>query len=493
MSRKTLLTFVGFRDPHATEGHEDGHHKGPVLTILDERKFDRVILFSRPHRRDQVERTSQTLRSVHPKLVIEIQDVDLADSTHHSEILAKLRALLAKIHRAAPDDDYTISLLSGNAEIHSCWVLIAATGEFPARLLNFRRSVHNGFAGPRLIRELDWNEPLAALTPERLSLISARRDRWDDAEQQGPASGVPPHYFGRRTLEKAVLFSRHTAPLLVSGEPGTQKQMLAAFVHQFSNRNSGPLLIINCATLPERLFESSLFGDETDTDAGKLRQADGGTLVLIKVQHVPAPVLLRLLKATDAGHYYRARGSAPVKINVRLVFTTDRDLEEEVRHGRFPAEAWRQLQPSMLRLPALRERAGDVPLLAREELARLNRTLPRPRRFSDAALAKLESHSWPSNVSELRRVVEHAVANTDQPTLRPEDLDFDLAVNMANVFTTPAPRIREGFSIEDYLRTVKHELVRSALRKTRGNQSQAARLLGLTPQAVSKLMKSVKP
>ena len=134
-----------------------------------------------------------------------------------------------------------------------------------------------------------------------------------------------------------------------------------------------------------------------------------------------------------------------------------------------------------------------MPLLAREELARLNRTLPRPRRFSDAALAKLESHSWPSNVSELRRVVEHAVANTDQPTLRPEDLEFDLAVNMANVFTTPAPRIREGFSIEDYLRTVKHELVRSALRKTRGNQSHAARLLGLTPQAVSKLMKSVKP
>ncbi len=492
MTRKTLLTFVGYRDPHLTDPHEDGPQKGPILTILDERKFDRVILLSRPHRRDQLDRTWIALRDRHPKLVIEVQVLELVDATHHQEILSKLRAVLAKILRLAPDDDYTISLISGSAETHACWILIAATGEFPARLLNYRHSVHNGFAGPRFLRELDWNEPLAALTSERLSVISARRDRWDDAEQQGAASGVPRHYFSRRSLEQAVLLSHHIAPLLIRGEPGTQKQMMAALVHQFSSRNSGPFLVVNCATLPKRLFESSLFGGGSDGDGGKLREADGGTLLLIKVQHIPAAVLLRLLKAAQTGYDYRPRGNTPVKVNVRLVFTTDRDLEDEVRHERFPSEAWRRLQPSTLRLPPLRERAADIAPLAREELTRLNRTLPRPHRFSPGALAKLESHSWPSNVSELRRVLEHAVINADQPTIVPEDIDLDLSVNMANVFAASAPRIREGFSIADYLRTVKHEVVRSALRKTRGNQSRAARLLGVTPQAVSKLLKGVQ-
>jgi DNA-binding NtrC family response regulator len=267
---------------------------------------------------------------------------------------------------------------------------------------------------------------------------------------------------------------------------------MAALIHQLGNRQAGPLVIVNCATLPENIFEAALFGEPEDSDAGKLRQADGGTLVLLKIQHVPAPVLIRLFKAADDGHYYHGRGSTLVKVSARLIGTTDRDLADEVRHGRFPAEVWRRLQASTVRLLPLRERPGDAALLAREELERLNRTLPRPKRFSAAALAKLESHAWPSNVSELRRVIEHAIVNSEQPTIQPGDIDLDLSVNMANVFATPTPRIREGFSIEDYLREVKHELVRSALKKTRGNQSQAARLLGVTPQAISKLMRNLK-
>ena len=486
----TLLTFVGLRDPYYTEPHDDGHQKGPVLTVLDERKFQRVILFARPHRRDHLERTCAILRELHPKLAVEVHAIDAADSTHHPAILATLRPALAKIRRARPDDDYFISLLSGTPEIHACWVLIAVAGEFPARLLNFRRSVHNGQAGPRLLRELDWNEPLAAIKPETLALLSARRDRWDDAELQAPAGNVPRHYFARRSLEQAVQLSRHATPLLVHGEPGTQKQLLAALVHQLGARHAGAVVIFNCATVPEHLFDSAFFGEEGDETSGKLRQADGGTLVLIKVQHVPAPVLARLFKAADDGYYYGTRTSRPVKANVRLIGTTDRDLEEEVRFGRFPADIWRRLQASMIRLPPLRERPGDITLLVRDELERLNRTLPRPKRFSPGALAKLESHPWPSNISELRRVVEQAVVNAEQPVIQAGDIDLDLSLNLANVFAHAVPRIREGFSIEDYLRTIKHELVRSVLRKTRGNQSQAARLLGVTPQAVSKLMKT---
>jgi DNA-binding NtrC family response regulator len=491
MPATTLLTFAGYRDPYYTEVHDDGRQKGPVLTILDERKFDRVVLFGRPHRREQFARTRQMLRELHPKLTVDAQEIEFTDSTYHPPILAELRKVLGKLRRARPDDDYAISLLSGTPEIHACWVLLAASGEFPARLLNFQRTVHDGFAGPRLLRELDWSHPLAAITPEALALLSTRRDRWDDAELQPIAGNVPRHYFVRRSLEQAVQLSRHFTPLLIQGEPGTQKQHLAALIHQLGVRKHGPLVIFNCATVPEPLFEAAIFGENGDDPTGKLRQADGGTLVLIKLQHLPASILLRLFKAADDGNYYGANANLPVKASVRFIGTTDRNLEEEVQLGRFPAETWRRLKSSMVRLPPLRERPGDIALLAREELERLNRTLPRPKRFSPGALARLESHSWPSNVSELRRVVEQAVVNTEQPVIPAEAVNVDLSVNMANVFASAAPRIREGFSLEDYLRTIKHELVRSVLRKTGGNQSQAARLLGVTPQAVSKLMKGL--
>jgi len=172
--------------------------------------------------------------------------------------------------------------------------------------------------------------------------------------------------------------------------------------------------------------------------------------------------------------------------------TTEREFEEEVRLGHLPVEIWRRLRTALITLPPLRERPGDVLRLAKDELERLNRTLPRPKRFSPAALAKLESHRWPSNVSELRRVVEHAVLTAEEPEIQPEDLDFELAVNLANVFTAAVPRLREGFSMMDYLRAMKLELVRGALRKTGGNQSKAARLLGLTPQAVSQILRQTE-
>ena len=492
MARQTLITFVGLRDPYAHDPNEDGRHKGPILTVLDERSFDRVILLGRPHRGDHGGRTRQALRELHPKVAVQVIELELGDATLHPEILAKLREGLGRIRREAPDDEWSVSLISGTPEIHACWVLLAVAGELPAKLLNFRRTVHNGIAGPRFVRELDWGEPLAALRPETLALLSARRDRWDDVDQQGAAQTTPRHYFSRATLELAVNLSRHLAPLVVKGEPGTQKHLFASLVHQFSNRASGPLLIFNCATVPAELFETVLFGEEGDGEDGKLRQTDGGTLVLIKAQQLPAALLARLLKAVDDGHYYRARGRTPVKVNVRLILTTERDLEEEVRLGRLPAEIWRRLRTALVTLPPLRDRPGDVLRLAKDELERLNRTSPRPRRFSPAALAKLESHRWPSNVSELRRVVEHAVLTAEQPAIQPDDLDFELAVNLANVFTTAVPRLREGFSMMDYLRAMKLELVRGALRKTGGNQSKAARLLGLTPQAVSQILRQTK-
>ncbi len=316
MPRRTLLTFAGALDPYFREAHEDGRQKGPVLSILASRNFDRVVLAGRPHRHEELERTASAIRQLHPKLQIELRRLDAADTTNHSEILSQLRPLLAGVRQEHPDDTYFISLLSCPPEIHACLVLMVAAGEFPARLLNFRRTVHDGLAGPRLLRELDWSEPLARVDPARLAQISARRDRWDDAEQQGPGSLVPRHYFTVRSVEQALQLCRHDAPLLVQGEPGTQKQLYAALIHQLGARQNGPLIIFNCATLPPALFEAVFFGEDDRDNEGKLHQAASGTLVLIKCQHIPGPLLERLLHAAADGHYYPAgRGRTPVRMD----------------------------------------------------------------------------------------------------------------------------------------------------------------------------------
>lgn len=494
MPRQTLVTFAGAHDPYFREPHEDGWQRGPVLTVLAQRQYDHLVLLGRPHRHEELERTRAAVRERHPRVSVEIRPLELADTTHHAEILAQLRPLLAALRATRPDDTYTLSLLSCPPEVHACLVLVVAAGEFPARLLNLRRTVHGGLAGPSQLRTLDWSEPLAHLDPAKLAQLSERRDRWDDAEQQGLGALVPRHHFTVRSIEQALQLSRHDAPLLIRAEPGCQKQLFAALVHQLGPRQHGPLIIVNCATLPPALFEPVLFGEEGREADSKLGQAAGGTLVLIKCQHIPAPTLDRLLQAAEAGHHYPAgRDRQPVPVDCRLIFTTDRDLDAEVRQRRFSAAAWRQLKLNTVTLPPLRDHPADIALLAHEELERLNRTLPRPKRFSAAALAKLESHAWPSNISELRRVIEHAVVQSEQPTIQAADIALDLALNMANVFNPAAPRIRAGFSLEDYLRTVKYELVRSVLRKTANNQSEAARLLGVTPQAVSKYMRALQP
>lgn len=491
MPRPVLVSFVGSNDPYHTEEAEDGRRKGPVLSILDVRSFSRVVLIGRTHRREEVERTRAAVARLYPKLPVAVRTIELADSTQHAEILGQLRPLLADLLREADGQPLQISLLSCPPEVHACLVLIVAAGEVPARLLNFRRTVHDGLAGPRQLRELDWSKPLARLTPDTLALLATKRDRWDDADLQAPDHLVPRHYFTPRTMEQAMHLSRHDAPVLVCGEPGTQKQLFAALLHQLAPRHNGPLIILNCASLAGSICEAVLFGEDSREADGKLRQADGGTLVLIKCQHLPARALLELLNAAADGHYYIGRGRTPVRMNCRLVFTTDRDLEAEVRLARFPSEAWERLKLNTVTLPPLREHPADIALLAHDELERLNRTLPRPRRFSSGALAKLESHSWPSNISELRRVVEHAVVQAEQATIQETDIALDLGLNMANVFNVSPPRIRQGFSLEDYLRAVKYDLVRAVLRKTGGNQSEAARLLGVTPQAVSKYMAAV--
>jgi DNA-binding NtrC family response regulator len=344
------------------------------------------------------------------------------------------------------------------------------------------------------LREVRWRDSSAMLDTGTQALLSDQRSGLYEEAAIIQAGQSSERIFTPRSMEAAALLAKTNVPVLIQAEPGTQKTLFAGLLHQLSRRD-GPLVIFNCGTVPPDLAAVALFGEAEPGGRvpGKLQLAEGGTLVLMKFQKLAEDLQLALLRAAEDGEITPVRSKVSERFNVRICVTTDLDLANEVTCGRMNAEVFRRLRAGLVRLPTLRERSHDLPHLIRDELERANRRQPRPKRLSAAALTVLESHHWPSNLSELRRVIEQAFVNSDASTIEPEDIEFDLSTNLDNHFNLAPPRIRKGFSIENYLRNVKHELVQIALRKSHGNQSEAARMLGVTPQAVNKFLRTARP
>ncbi len=491
MARSILLAFASALDPWYFSDGDDGQKSGPILSALSDRRFDQLVILCRTPRRDAAERTVRALREHSPQVKVEIEEVAIADPSHHPEIFGALRHALKRLKGRLQDAQFSVLLGDDTPEIHACWLLLAASGELDAKLYNFRRAPSKSQRSPRVLREIRWKDPLVSLSPSTLALMSPKQGELYDEAAIVQSGGASEHLFVPRSVEIATQLAPGNTPILLQAEPGTQKTLFAALLHQLSGRD-GPMIVFNCATVPEEFAERALFGEAEGEEAGpgKLQQASGGTLVLIKFQKLPEHVQLAVMRAAEDGEISRVGTKSRDRLSTRLIATTDLDLSAEVMGGRFNAEVFRRLRAGLVRLPPLRERHGDLAILIRDEMQRANRQQPRPKRLSPEAAAKLESHHWPSNISELRRVIEHAFVNAAGSTIGSDDIEFDLSTNIENHFALAAPRIRKGFSIEAYLGNVKRELVQIALRKSNGNQSQAARMLGITPQAVNKFLQT---
>src|SRR6185436_9892698 len=215
------------------------------------------------------------------------------------------------------------------------------------------------------------------------------------------------------------------APVLLLGENGAGKELVARAIHAGSARRRKPLVTLNCAAIPDTLFESELFGHArgaftgaTDARRGKFQEADGGTLFLDEVGEIPLALQPKLLRALESGEVERIGGRGPERVDVRIVAATNRDLEAEVAAGRFRQDLYFRLLVVPVRVPPLRERQEDVTLLAAHFLAeacRKNRI--RPKILSDAALNLLRGHAWPGNVRELRNAMERVAILVAEPVI----------------------------------------------------------------------------
>jgi len=296
-----------------------------------------------------------------------------------------------------------------------------------------------------------------------------------------------------RAIGELERVSGANASVLLLGESGTGKELFARALHLASPRRDAPFIKVNCAAIPEALFESELFGHERGAftgshgeRAGWFELADGGTIFLDEIGELPLPLQTKLLRTLQEGTVLRLGGKREKQVDVRLVAATHRDLDQEVAQGRFRSDLYYRLYVIPVRLPALRERTEDIPLLVLHFLNRANQAHQRNVNVTPAALARLERHSWPGNIRELANVIERVVLLAETPLVDADTLGRLLrAAEQAPAVRAPAVRM-EGApvrdAVRDYWRADSHpaHTLADTLARHGGNQSRAAQALGMT-------------
>jgi transcriptional regulator with GAF, ATPase, and Fis domain len=304
-------------------------------------------------------------------------------------------------------------------------------------------------------------------------------------------------------LRSAARIARSSGTVLITGESGTGKERVAQYIHQASPRAGGPFVRVNCAALSESLLDSELFGHERGaftgahkTRAGRFELADGGTLLLDEIGEISTSMQAKLLRVLQEDEFERVGGSTTLKVDVRVLASTNRDLATEVAEGRFREDLYYRLHVLPVHVAALRERSEDVLPLCEHFAARYARQngVPVPR-FSDEARRRLQNWSWPGNVRELENVVQRAVILGQEGVVGPEDLMFGPAAadgvfggKRADELELLDPEF--GAVIANHsMADIERVAILATLRCTGGNKTEAARRLGLTARTLSNKLK----
>ena len=281
------------------------------------------------------------------------------------------------------------------------------------------------------------------------------------------------------------------ATILVRGESGVGKELVASALHHASERKNGPLVCMNCAALSPSLLESELFGHEkgaftgaTDRKRGKFEAANGGTLMLDEIGEMNAEIQAKFLRVLEGHPFERVGGHEPIQVDVRVVAATNRDLQEMVREGKFRQDLYYRLHVVEIVVPPLRNRGKDCLLLAEYFLDQFNREMGRKiEGFTDAAKKRLLGYSWPGNIRELKNVIERAVVFNTKAKI--DDTDLSLAPAVEGGSATTASDI----SAEMTLAQLEREHIERVLRFTEGNKSRAASILGIERSTLDRKLK----
>ncbi len=323
---------------------------------------------------------------------------------------------------------------------------------------------------------------------ERLRTENARL-RGEGSQEAAPAGIVGKSHRIAEIFSTIAKIADYKSTVLLIGESGTGKELVARALHDLSVRKKAPFVPINCGAIPATLLESELFGhvkgaftDASRTKKGLIEEADTGTLFLDEIGELPLQLQVKLLRFLQEEEIRRVGDTKPIHVDVRVVAATARDLAEMVKQGGFREDLYYRLNVLQLRIPPLRERKDDVPLLVDHFIAKYGLRLGRgSMSISRDALRMLIDYHWPGNVRELENTIERAMVLADSDRIEVANIPDKLREAPGEV---PIPMLGDDLSIKKATRTIERELIRRSLEKTGGNRTHAAELLEISHRAL---------
>jgi DNA-binding NtrC family response regulator len=428
------------------------------------------------------------------RLLLKGEGFDIATATSPAEVLELLE--LDEFDCLLLDLNYTRDTTSGQEGLDLIPRIQALDSTLPIIVMTAWGSIESAVEamrrGARDYIEKPWdNDRLLATIASQLVLVKAiRRAQFLEAENEMLRDAdVPELIADSRIMQPVLRLIERVGPsdanVLITGEPGTGKEVVARWLHYRSNRSDRPLVTVNTGGLSEGVFESEMFGHVkgafTDAKAdrvGYFELAGHGTLFLDEIGNLPLTQQAKLLRVLESGEYQRVGSSKARKVDVRIITATNSNLERSVADGTFREDLYYRLNTVEIQLPPLRERQEDIPLLAAHFLRISGAKYGRPdMRFSASAMDALLRHPWPGNVRELRHSIERAVLLTENHTVDLEHLGLRQA--MEGSLRLEAVPLDEAERI----------LIRKALARNRGNVSRAAHDLGLSRSALYRRLK----
>jgi DNA-binding NtrC family response regulator len=528
----SLFAFVDPKDPFMAGEIAGEELPGPILSIMSARKFDSLSLFHTPHTRTNALATENEISRRYPESRVTLHELPVSDPKDYSSLIIRLAQHVRQLRRQFPAADNHVCVSSGTAEMRAAWFLLTALGVLPAKLLQVGTPARPLF-GQANVKELvdmrNWQVVRDFLMPLRYSLVPAglpvtrsKRSQREPGEVTAvfgealaasePQVELEPLavpgleealqelgiYVGsailREAAERAYVAADSDLPVLLLGETGTGKECFARLIHNLSPRRRREVVAINCAAIPKEIAEGYLFGyvkgaftGAISDKKGLFEDADHTTLFLDEIAELTLEVQAKLLRVIQDCAVQRLGSTALRKVDVRIIAATNRDLSKEVTEGHFREDLYFRLEVVQIKLPPLRERRGEIPELALTLLKQINQTRNKPRQLSKAALQRLERCDWAGNVRQLSNVLKRSVLYARSDILDADDLDFAEDARAKDPLAW-LPDPVKGFSVEDYVAQVRKQLFLCALAKCNGNQTEAAALLGVSKQAVSRFL-----
>jgi two-component system response regulator AtoC len=482
-----LLTWSDRGPRRAHHGDRPSADLGPIRRLLDQPesqgRYSRVLMLSNAASLEVARERAAQIRS--EGLRVELRLVEAPDPSDYAGLFAAVGPLVAALPSSEPVD---VLLSAGTPQAQTLWFILVQAGLLRARMLQVMPPDLVPDPHPRAIREvkleIEGFPQIRALREEVARLRAEVGERGRELVGESP-----PMELLRRQISRVA---PTPLPVLVRGETGTGKELVARALHAASARAQGPFIAENCGTFAEGVLASELFGHEKGAftgAAGRRRGlfelAHGGTLFLDEVGELSPRVQVLLLRVLQEGTLRRVGGEAPIQVDVRVIAATHRDLEAMVRTGEFREDLYFRLRGATLRVPPLRERGGDIDLLVARFLAESGARLS----LSPEARAALRGYRWPGNVRELRaEVIRWTVFCDDRVT--PADLSPELLGAPASAQEAPPDALSDaGMTLAEAVATTERVLIADALAHHRGNLSRTARALGVDRNTLKRKIK----